>query len=235
MLLAVRLVLLDLLGVPCRSLLSQRVSERWFNLAIGLSVCSWAVLGMLATGSASIHAPVRWGIAGLNLLVGLLFLIRRPAKAVGGLRDVLQALPALVIAGLALKIAPQPVDWSVPAQAVMLSGVALAGVSFLWLGRCFAVLPARRGVVKGGPYRFVRHPAYTGELLMLLGCAMAAGRWPGYALLAVAVVLVTVRALAEERVLAVDPDYRDYQRQTRGMLLPGIAIPGLLARAQDRQ
>lgn len=221
--------------MPAKSILSRRVSERWFNLAIGLSVCSWAVLGMLATGEGSVHAPVRWGIAGLNLMVGLLFLIRRPAKAVGGVRDVLQALPALVVAGLALKIAPPPVEWSVPAQAVLLSGVALAGVSFLWLGRCFAVLPARRGVVKGGPYRWVRHPAYTGELLMLLGCALASGQWPGYVLLAAAVVLVTVRALAEERVLAVDPDYRAYQQRTRGMLLPGIPMPSLFARAVNRQ
>ena len=204
-------------------------------MAIGLSVCSWAVLGLLATDEGAVSSPVRWGIAGLNLLVGLLFLIRRPAKALGGVRDVLLALPALVVAGLALKIAPLPVDWSVPAQVVLLCGVALAGVSFLWLGRCFAVLPARRGVVRRGPYRWVRHPAYTGELLMLLGCALAAGRWPGYALLAAAVVLVTVRALAEERVLAVDPDYRAYQAQTRGMLLPGIGLPGVLARALNRQ
>ena len=64
---------------------------------------------------------------------------------------------------------------------------------------------------------------------MLLGCAMAAGRWPGYALLAVAVVLVTVRALAEERVLAADPDYRAYQDRVRGLLLPGIGLQVLLA------
>jgi protein-S-isoprenylcysteine O-methyltransferase Ste14 len=70
---------------------------------------------------------------------------------------------------------------------------------------------------------------------MLLGCALASGQWPGYVLLAAAVVLVTVRALAEERVLAVDPDYRAYQQRTRGMLLPGIPMPSLFARAVNRQ
>ncbi|MEM9347233.1 MAG: methyltransferase [Planctomycetota bacterium] len=214
---------------------SLRVSERSFNWAFGLSVCSWAVLGMLATDESALSSPVRWGIAWLNLLVGLLFIVRQPARSVGGVRDVLQALPALVVAGLALKIAPPSIGWSAWAQAVFLSGVALASWSFVWLGRCFAVLPARRGVVTRGPYRWVRHPAYAGELIMLLGCALTSGRWPGFVLLAAAVVLVCVRAQAEERVLSEDPGYLAYRRQTPSLLIPGRGLLGLLARSVNRR
>jgi len=209
----------------------MRVSERSFNWAIGLSVCSWAVLGMTATDEGALASPVRWGIALLNLLVGCLFLIRQPAKAVGGVRDVLQALPALVVAGLGLKLAHAPVAWPVAVQVVFLAGVLLAGWSFLRLGKCFAVLPAWRGVVTAGPYRWVRHPAYSGELLMLLGCALSSGQWGGYAVLAAAVVLVVVRARAEERVLGHDPAYQAYRQRTQDLLIPGIyALICLLGR-----
>ena len=217
--------------MPSERWLAVRVSERSFNWAIGLSVCSWAVLGMTATDEGALGSPVRWGIALLNLLVGVLFLVRQPAKAIGGMRDVLQALPALVVAGLGLRLAPHSAGWPIAVQAVFLAGVVLTIWSFLRLGRCFAVLPAWRGVVTAGPYRWVRHPAYSGELLMLRGCALASGFWGGYAVLAAAVVLVCVRAKAEERVLDRDPDYRAYRQKTPDLLVPGLsALTCLLAR-----
>ncbi len=54
---------------------------------------------------------------------------------------------------------------------LVIAGEAIALVAGLWLfvsvlalGNCFGVLPEARGLVIGGPYRFVRHPVYLGEI-----------------------------------------------------------------------
>lgn len=207
------------------------VSERQVNLAIGLSLASWAVLGLVVgeagslehPGPAAWRSPLRWGISGVNLLVGVLFIVRRPVVMHGGLRDILLALPGLLIAGVALKLAPPVHGWSVAAQAVFGVGVVLTVWSFIYLGRSFAVLPARRGVVRSGPYRWVRHPAYSGELVMIGACALAAGSWWGWGVWLSAVGLVVVRARAEERVLGADAGYVRYRACTPDRLLPGLA------------
>ena len=120
---------------------------------------------MLVPDGGGTDSPVRWGISFLNLLVGGLFITRRPAIANGGVSDVLLALPALVVAGLALKLAPVPADWSGVSQSVFLLGAALSCWSLLRLGRSFSVLPARRDLVTLGPYRWVRHPVYLLSLI----------------------------------------------------------------------
>lgn len=221
------------------------VSERQLNLAIGLSLASWAVLGLVAgesgagtwglgaavgvehpvlgTVPGAWRSPVRWGISGINLLVGVLFMVRRPVIAHGGLRDIMLSLPGLLIAGVALKLAPPVYSWSVTAQALFGVGVVLTAWSFLCLGRSFAVLPARRGVVRSGAYRWVRHPAYSGELVMIAACALAAGSGWGWGVWLGAVGLVVMRARAEERVLAADAGYARYRACTPDRLLPGLA------------
>jgi protein-S-isoprenylcysteine O-methyltransferase Ste14 len=34
-------------------------------------------------------------------------------------------------------------------------------------------------VISSGPYRFVRHPGYTGVLLIVIGSVLVAGNWTG--------------------------------------------------------
>jgi protein-S-isoprenylcysteine O-methyltransferase Ste14 len=56
---------------------------------------------------------------------------------------------------------------------VALVGGVIMVVAIVWLGRCFSVLPEVRGLVTAGPYRFVRHPLYLGELTACLGLILA--------------------------------------------------------------
>ncbi len=63
--------------------------------------------------------------------------------------------------------------------------VMLAGLVFRWyaihsLGRFFTRTVATRAgqyVVDSGPYRLIRHPSYTGGLLMFLGTGVAMTNW----------------------------------------------------------
>jgi protein-S-isoprenylcysteine O-methyltransferase Ste14 len=128
----------------------------------------------------------------------------------------------VILGGVAIRIAPAPHTWPVVANVLFLFGGALAIASLATLGRSFSVLPALRDVVSRGPYRVVRHPAYVGELVLVIGAAFARYDWIGVAILVAAVVTVALRVLAEERLLTSDEAYRAYTSQVRYRLLPFV-------------
>lgn len=196
--------------------------QRLFNALAGASVLSWAVLRCLHAESP--WEPVHLTVIALNACVGLLLLARHPAARSGSTGALAASLPGLVIAGAALKLAP-PVDtWPMFSLVPFVAGGALAVAAFLSLGRSFAILPALRRIVRRGPYRIVRHPAYLGELLMVAACCAAHGRiefaplWP----LAAAVPFVVVRIVAEERTLVHAPEYSAYRREVNWRLMPMV-------------
>ena len=111
--------------------------------------------------------------------------------------------------------------------ALIAAGIALRAWSILTLGRFFQywikIQPGHR-VVTGGPYRYVRHPSYTGIALVLLGLALACD--DVWALVAVAVLGgagLAVRIRAEERQLteALGEEYRQFAA-SRKRLVPGL-------------
>ena len=59
----------------------------------------------------------------------------------------------------------------------------------------------RQTVVSTGPYRYVRHPMYTGMLLFFLGSALLLGSWIGVLLGLLLEGTLAERAVREERVL----------------------------------
>jgi protein-S-isoprenylcysteine O-methyltransferase Ste14 len=104
--------------------------------------------------------------------------------------------------------------------------VMLAGLVFRWyaihsLGRFFTRTVATRAgqyVVDSGPYRLIRHPSYTGGLLMFLGTGVAMTNWAALlAIMAGAVVGYWYRVRIEERALCADlgQPYRDYMLRTK--------------------
>ena len=111
--------------------------------------------------------------------------------------------------------------------ALMASGVVIRAWAVVLLGRFFTndvrVHPAQT-VVDTGPYRWVRHPSYSGLILILIGLGLALGNW---AALAIAVVLPTAalvnRIRVEERALldGLGEPYRRFAT-SRARLLPGV-------------
>jgi protein-S-isoprenylcysteine O-methyltransferase Ste14 len=64
----------------------------------------------------------------------------------------------------------------------MLAGMAFRFYSMSLLGRFFTYQVAvhtGQTVVESGPYRFIRHPSYTGGLITLAGLGLALGNWAG--------------------------------------------------------
>jgi protein-S-isoprenylcysteine O-methyltransferase Ste14 len=108
--------------------------------------------------------------------------------------------------------------------ALMLLGVALRWYAIRVLGRYFtrnvAVRPGQE-VVQAGPYRFIRHPAYSGSLLSYLGIGLALTNWASI----IAIMFCTLlgygyRVRVEEQVLcqALGQPYREYMRHTRRLI-----------------
>ncbi len=78
-------------------------------------------------------------------------------------------------------------------------------------------------VVSGGPYRFIRHPAYVGGVASYLAAPVMLGSlWalvPG----GLAAVLMIVRTALEDKVLLNELDgYKEYAGRVRYRLIPGI-------------
>lgn len=198
-------------------------SERLMNLLAGATVLSWAYLGMrdtwLQTGGLTV---VRTSITAMHLLAGYLFFTRSPLKADAPLRDIGQALPGMLAGGCAFRFAPPTHGWPWWAEVMFVAGTLWAATSLLALGRSFAILPALRDVVIRGPYQWMRHPAYLGELAIGLSCWLAGRSLPaGMAFLALIPATVW-RIIAEERTLRKSEVYGNYANQVPWRLIPGI-------------
>ena len=57
-------------------------------------------------------------------------------------------------------------------QFLPLPGLLLAVWSMFALDRSFSIAPAKRSLVRSGPYAYLRHPMYLGEVLSLLAVVL---------------------------------------------------------------
>lgn len=82
-----------------------------------------------------------------------------------------------------------------------------------------AANPTEGGLVTTGPYRYIRHPIYTG--LCLIAASGAFGHFTGPSALSLALVVVSalVRIFSEEHLVRLKyPDYNSYAAQTWRMI-----------------
>jgi protein-S-isoprenylcysteine O-methyltransferase Ste14 len=78
-------------------------------------------------------------------------------------------------------------------------------------------------VISSGPYRYVRHPAYVGMILVVLGAPIMLGSWWALIPGVVSALLVIVRTSLEDRTLQAElPGYTEYARRIRYRLMPGV-------------
>ncbi len=108
------------------------------------------------------------------------------------------------------------------AALVIAAGTAWAIWSLRHLATAISIVPQARHLVDTGPYRFVRHPLYLGEIVALSGIALRGGHW-SYALLVLVVTgLQLYRAGREEKLLAAQiPGYDAYMQRT-WRVIPGV-------------
>jgi len=111
--------------------------------------------------------------------------------------------------------------WFAFGLVVLLAGSLLRRYCFRTLGRFFTgnvQVQAGQSVIQHGPYRLVRHPSYTGGLLMYLGTGIALTNWlSALILFGVGAAVYAYRVHIEERALAeaLGHPYRDYMQRTK--------------------
>jgi protein-S-isoprenylcysteine O-methyltransferase Ste14 len=107
---------------------------------------------------------------------------------------------------------------------LMLAGMAFRFYAISVLGQFFTLdvaVQAGQTVVEVGPYRYIRHPSYTGALITLVGLGLALGNWAGIlALLACVGTAFAYRIFVEESALvaALGEPYKQYMRRTRRLV-----------------
>jgi protein-S-isoprenylcysteine O-methyltransferase Ste14 len=150
-------------------------------------------------------------------LLAFLFLRRRPATRRGSWWQSVLAWGGTILPMLALEEAPA--DWRLPGLIVQGLGLLAMILALISLGRSFGVAPADRGLVRGGLYRWVRHPLYAAELWFVVGYLIANPSWRNLSVVATIAAIQVCRALWEERIIS---GYSDYAREVRWRLLPLI-------------
>jgi protein-S-isoprenylcysteine O-methyltransferase len=116
-------------------------------------------------------------------------------------------------------------------DSLLLTGclIAVGGLAFrLWsihtLGKYFtSAVGIREGhrVIENGPYRLIRHPSYTGALVMWAGAALILGSWIGLALvLGLGIPAYLYRIRVEENVMCHEfgATYENYMKRTRRLI-----------------
>jgi len=108
--------------------------------------------------------------------------------------------------------------------ALFICGTILRWYSIIHLGRFFTVdvsIAADHKLIDTGPYRFVRHPSYTGALLAFIGFAMVLRNWAALLVISAPIALAfSYRIKVEERALveALGDRYRDYMTRTKRLI-----------------
>lgn len=104
------------------------------------------------------------------------------------------------------------------------AGIALRLFAFTVLGAFFtttvAVAPEQT-VIEAGPYRLIRHPSYTGLLILLLGLGLCLTNWLSLlVLMGCAALGFWYRIRVEERVLKAQlgQQYQEYMRRTKRLI-----------------
>jgi len=116
--------------------------------------------------------------------------------------------------------------------SIVITGDVLVALGFLivflvfkantFTGATIAVAPGQK-VVSTGPYAVVRHPMYSGALVMLLGTPLALGSWWGLLMFIPMIFIIAWRARDEERFLRKDlAGYQDYCEGVPYRLVPFI-------------
>ncbi|HFC08850.1 MAG TPA: isoprenylcysteine carboxylmethyltransferase family protein [Chloroflexi bacterium] len=149
------------------------------------------------------------------LLAGVLILVHRKPQAEAPLGVRLLAWGAVLLP-LALRTDGRRPLWAVGVSA---AGLLLAIWAMASLGAAFGVAPADRGLVVRGPYRWVRHPMYTGEMLTWLAVLGVSPTWSNLVIVAMLGVVIGVRTRWEERLVA---EYDRYRQSTPARFLPGV-------------
>jgi protein-S-isoprenylcysteine O-methyltransferase Ste14 len=205
----------------------------------------WDIMARLAASATTDHWQVKvlgavYVAASLPIMAHLVThpaLLRRRMKALVGERDPVQrlivALSLLCVgAEIIVAMADLRSGWSAMPMPVVVFGDLLvaAALVLVWLvfrANQYAAATVQvehdQPVISSGPYAFVRHPMYSGGLLLIPGIALALASWWALAFFIPLAALIVWRLTTEEAFLLTHlPGYGAYRAKVVYRLVPGV-------------
>jgi protein-S-isoprenylcysteine O-methyltransferase Ste14 len=120
---------------------------------------------------------------------------------------------------------PVPATVSLVGDVLVAVGLGLAMLVVIQNGYAAANVTVEAGqhVVSSGLYGLVRHPMYTGNMILMLGTPLALGSYWGLVFLIPGLIVHALRIRDEEDLLEHElSGYREYTHQVRYRLLPYV-------------
>jgi protein-S-isoprenylcysteine O-methyltransferase Ste14 len=148
-------------------------------------------------------------------------------------QKLIQLLASIVFIGvMVLPSIDHRLSWSDAPLSVVIAGNILVVLGFLIIFIVFKentftsatiqVAPDQR-VISTGPYAIVRHPMYSGALVMLFGTPLALGSWWGLLMFILITPIIVWRLLNEEKFLTKSlSGYQKYCRKVQFRLVPFV-------------
>src|SRR5262249_42530908 len=139
----------------------------------------------------------------------------------------LSFLGVLVLSALDHRFRWSPVSPLVSAVGDLLVALGLLVILVVFRANTYAAstieVAVGQTVISGGPYRIVRHPMYSGVLIISLGTPLALGSWWGLSAVAVTAGALIWRIRDEETLLKSGlPGYTQYMQDVRYRLVPFV-------------
>ena len=147
-----------------------------------------------------------WAVIGISTFIGFNLAYSLPAARFGE-----AALPVMLALGVIFFI----------------GGLALRWYAILYLGRFFTVnvaIASDHRVIDSGPYRYIRHPSYSGAIAAFLGLGLLLNNWASILVILIPTLGVFLwRMRIEEAALlaALGEAYRAYMGRTQ-RLIPAL-------------
>lgn len=148
-------------------------------------------------------------------------------------QKLIQVLASFVFIGtLILPSLDHRFSWSAVPLTVVVTGDLLVALGFFLVFLVFKentftsatiAVASDQKVVSTGPYAVVRHPMYSGALVMLFGTPLALGSWWGLLMFIPMAFTIVWRARDEERFLLENlSGYKEYCQIVRYRLVPFV-------------
>jgi protein-S-isoprenylcysteine O-methyltransferase Ste14 len=221
--------------------LARKTMLGYTQLIVGLAIMLFAPAWRIDFWQAWVY----WFVFGLSAALITVYLWRKDPKLLerrvnAGPRaeklnsqKLIQFFASLAFMGMIiLSSVDHRFSWSDVPFSVVMVGDLLTALGFLIIFVVFkentfaaATIEVAAGqkAISTGPYAIVRHPMYSGALMMLFGTPLALGSWWGLLMFILITCIISWRLLDEEKLLTKNlSGYREYCRRVRNRLLPFV-------------
>ncbi len=186
----------------------------------GANIAFWTLFGLFVLGEYAARFRSRFNRSGTRAERWSFVVV--VACVAGGMLGAFEAAD-----WNAASIGPSRWPLFVLGLVLMAAGLGVRQWAILTLGRFFTVdvrVHSNQVVVERGPYRWVRHPSYSGLIVFFLGVGLALSNWASLivlALLPTAGLLVRIRSEEHALLTGLGEEYRRYAAARR-RLFPGV-------------